>query len=302
SWAWRHTRNAELNRLDERPAIYTLSLADLQSLRFEHGKDAVVLEPKQVPPAGRVTWVTLVQDGSTLSFRGHRMAEKGLARFAPLRAQRALGPLSAERLQQAGLAPPTETVTVTSVKEQRKFALGTEASALRPLAESGSSRAYLVSIAQLANPQQALDRFFERSLHAFAWDEVTEIAMSARGRTARAVRLPGGTDAGWQWKGSTGSQSNPELSAWAVSLSQLTAKAPASSAAEAQSPAAVAIRYFKNRDPIGVFELGTSSSADGQTTWWGRTEWTISPVTLEGELSPFVSDISRMLMSAPAQP
>jgi hypothetical protein len=112
--------------------------------------------------------------------RGSEAAEKLFASFAPLRASRSLGILSAEKLKDLGIDTAKKRITLDLRKGKRSFAIvPAPAGGTEPyLRDEQSGQVYLVGRSFLSDFQSAASLLVERHVHTFRLEEADRIAVS----------------------------------------------------------------------------------------------------------------------------
>ncbi len=118
--------------------------------------------------------------------RGSEAAEKLFASFAPLRATRGLGILTADKLEELGLDKTKKRITLVLRTGQRSFAIApAPAGGTEPyLRDEQSGQVFLVARSFLSDFQAAASLLVERHLHAFRLDEADHMVVS-QGKTRR---------------------------------------------------------------------------------------------------------------------
>jgi hypothetical protein len=158
------------------------------------------------------------------SERLERLAEA----WAPLRAQRGLGVLPAERLGPLGLgadAKEPERVEVRCAGQAaRAFVVGGLAygGAGRYVRDEASGEVYLLGDAALADARLADLRFAQRDLHAFALRDVAQVEVSAGAARATLLHLRREQTAGDAWaRAAAPERSDEMIGNWLASLLRL---------------------------------------------------------------------------------
>ncbi len=113
--------------------------------------------------------------------RGSEAADKLYQKFAPLKAARALGQLSPEKMKELGLADSKRTLEVTAGGTRYAFKIGTPISGLSTpyLASESDGRVYLLGGTLLGELEAAQSRLVERRFHEFKPNEVDSVAVKA---------------------------------------------------------------------------------------------------------------------------
>ena len=119
-----------------------------------------------------------------------RPAEQLFERFAPLRAQRALGVLDAAKLKELGLDKTKKFVEVTARGVKRRFAIVSAPPGRRqPLhpGRAGQARSTSCPAQVLSDLQAASTNLVERRLHAFRVEDVDRLVITAGGKKKELV-------------------------------------------------------------------------------------------------------------------
>jgi hypothetical protein len=113
--------------------------------------------------------------------RGNETAQKLYERFAPLRASRALGTLSDDKLKELGLADSKRKLEVTAGGTRYAFKIGTPASGLSTpyLQNEADGKVYLLGGTVLGDLESASSRLIDRRFHDFKPNEVDTLTVKA---------------------------------------------------------------------------------------------------------------------------
>ncbi|RKG96377.1 hypothetical protein D7V97_35630, partial [Corallococcus sp. CA053C] len=124
--------------------------------------------------------------------RGNDMAQKLFARFAPLRAQRELGVLDTQKLEEIGLAKTGRLLTLTLDGAQKRFRLAAPASGWGApyLQRVSDGQVFLLGPALLPDLEAAANRLVDRRLHTFDVDGFDRVVITS-GATSRAFVASG---------------------------------------------------------------------------------------------------------------
>ncbi|MDQ3263792.1 MAG: DUF4340 domain-containing protein [Myxococcota bacterium] len=200
----------EVIALEARPS-------EVQSVRFDDGKKWVVLDRREdsvwithgthPPPATPVVTSTdggtpdggaslpdartLVPDAGTPAkvaavpvtreVRGNETAEKLLERFAPLRANRALGKLETDKLRELGLTASPRFLDVTLRSGTQRFHVSAVSpSGGAPYVQSEKNgQVYLVSATLISDLDAASTRLVDRRFHVFKQPDYDQVLLRA---------------------------------------------------------------------------------------------------------------------------
>ncbi|MCY1030915.1 hypothetical protein OV207_05555 [Corallococcus sp. BB11-1] len=124
--------------------------------------------------------------------RGNDLAQTLFARFAPLRAQRDLGVLDAQKLEEMGLAKTERALTLTLDGTPRTFRIAAPASGWGApyLQRDSDGHVFLLGPALLSDLEAASSRLVDRRLHTFDVDGFDRVVISA-GTASRAFVASG---------------------------------------------------------------------------------------------------------------
>ncbi|RKH39249.1 hypothetical protein, partial [Corallococcus sicarius] len=142
------------------------------------GTPAIAGTPAPVPPPREL--------------RGNDVAQKLFARFAPLRAQRELGVLEAQKLEELGLARTGRLLTLTLDGAQKVFRLAAPASGWGPpyLQRVADGQVFLLGPSLLPDLEAAASRLVDRRMHTFDVDGFDRVVITS-GATSRAFVASG---------------------------------------------------------------------------------------------------------------
>ncbi|MBN2574173.1 MAG: DUF4340 domain-containing protein [Deltaproteobacteria bacterium] len=112
--------------------------------------------------------------------RGNDSAEKLLASFAPLRANRSLGVLDAAKLKELGLDAANKRITLTLRNGKRTFAIvaAPPGGTLPYLRDEANGQVYVVARSFLSDLQAAASLLVERKPHAFRLEEADRLRIT----------------------------------------------------------------------------------------------------------------------------
>jgi hypothetical protein len=115
--------------------------------------------------------------------RANETAEKLFARFAPLRATRALGELDAKKLEEVGLASTPRKLTLTVGGKTEAFSLASPAGGWGTpyLRRESDGRVFLLGPALLPDLENATSRLVDRRLHTFELGDFDAVVVTAGG-------------------------------------------------------------------------------------------------------------------------
>jgi Domain of unknown function (DUF4340) len=165
---------------------------DVGLIRYDDGKGWVELSRRDdtvwmkvsARPEGKIPERTV---------RGNESALKLWEKFAPLRASRALGALSAEKLKEFGLDAPKKKIEVTVKGQKRVLAVGTSPFGVSDpyVKDDQEGKVYVLGGAVLSDLDGAANRLMDRTVHEFKAGEFDGIAVSAGGKKRELVVVGG---------------------------------------------------------------------------------------------------------------
>ncbi len=131
---------------------------------------APVAAPTEPPPPPR-------------ELRANEVAEKLFARFAPMRAMRALGELDAKKLEEVGLASTPRKLTLTVGGKEQAFSLASPPGGWGTpyLRREADGRVFLLGPALLPDLENATSRLVDRRLHTFDLGDFDAVVITAGG-------------------------------------------------------------------------------------------------------------------------
>jgi hypothetical protein len=126
--------------------------------------------------------------------RANETAEKLFARFAPLRALRALGEMDGKKLDEVGLASTARKLTVTVGGKPQAFSLASPPGGWGTpyLRREEDGRVFLLGPALLPDLENASSRLVDRRLHTFDVGDFDAVVITAGG-TSRTFTASGKT-------------------------------------------------------------------------------------------------------------
>jgi hypothetical protein len=124
--------------------------------------------------------------------RANETAEKLFARFAPLRAMRALGEMDGKKLDEVGLASTARKLTLTVGGKPQDFSLATPPGGWGTpyLRREADGRVFLLGPSLLPDLENASNRLVDRRLHTFDVGDFDAVVITAGG-TSRSFIASG---------------------------------------------------------------------------------------------------------------
>ncbi|HEX8699529.1 MAG TPA: hypothetical protein VF815_11875 [Myxococcaceae bacterium] len=124
--------------------------------------------------------------------RGNEAAKTLLGRFAPLRANRALGEMDAKKLEELGLTNSPRKLTLTVEGKEQTFTLASSTGNAwgPPYLLRGDGRVFLLGPTILPDLEGALNRLVDRRLHAFELGDFDSFTVT-QGKNSRTFLVSG---------------------------------------------------------------------------------------------------------------
>ena len=227
--------------------------------------------------------------------RGNDVAQKLFARFAPLRAQRELGVLDAQKLEELGLARSGRLLTLTLDGAPKVFRLAAPASGWGPpyLQRTSDGQVFLLGPSLLPDLEAAASRLVDRRLHTFDVDGFDRVVITS-GATSRAF-VASGKPPGAVQLAPVETPTAPDDFArtwhdrvWRLPPGELLGRGEAPPG-PAPTPA-FRIEYQQGGKPVG--ELTMAKTPDG--SWYARTEHTPGWTRMGGGLEPLAEEAVKL--------
>jgi hypothetical protein len=167
--------------------VVDVNKSDLQKVRYDDGTKWVELESRKEAD-GPAVWLKVSPNATTKApereVRGNENALKLWDKLAPLRAQRALGTLPADKLKELGLDQPKKHVELTARGQTRSFHAGTPAfNVAEPyVQDDADKRVYVLGGGVLSDLDSAGVRLMDRQLHGFKQNDFDALTVTAGGK------------------------------------------------------------------------------------------------------------------------
>ncbi len=296
-----YLRSKSGSTTNENEVLLDVHKRDIQRLVWSDVSKTITVDKRQGDDGEPYYWITseTTAGGKTQKkeLRASAEVDKLLESFAPWRAVRALGLVSAEKLKEFGLEASNKSVTVATPGGEHKVIIGdTEYGADQRYVQDGrDSHVYLVRAFVVSNLENAPGRYMERSLHRFNKTEIESATITAGDKSLDVVqknRLEPGKSF-WARK-SDAAKRDDLVGNWMDKVLALNALeyAPAETAA---TPV-VRITFHDDRNELGTLELLKAASADGKTTdWYAKTRHTIIPVKVRTNAEEIAKDVDKIL-------
>ena len=234
--------------------------------------------------------------------RGSDAAEKLFAILAPLRANRGLGILSAEKLKDLGLEGAKKRITLVLRQGKRSFAIvSAPTGGSDPyLRDEQSGQVYLVARSLLSDFQTAASLLVERHAHSFRLEEADRIAVS-QGATRREFLVSRGEQGVRLAPASSPDKPDSAFKTWHDRVFTLWPvevlgkdEVPAQGAPQVE----LRVEYSLRGRRLGFIEIGkaadfVTTSEDSKPTLFARSERTLGWFKLAAD--PLLADGQALL-------
>jgi hypothetical protein len=180
------TWQREPERATGEVVVVDASKGDLTKVRYDDGQKWVELESrKEAGVDGPAVWLKIAANEKAKTpervVRGNEGALKLWEKLAPLRATRALGVLTADKLKELGLDQPKKHVEVTARGRTWKFVGGSPAfNVSEPyVQDEGDKRVYVLGGGVMSDLDAASVRLVDRTLHTFKQTDFDALTVTA---------------------------------------------------------------------------------------------------------------------------
>ncbi|WP_164007220.1 hypothetical protein [Pyxidicoccus trucidator] len=227
--------------------------------------------------------------------RANETAEKLFARFAPLRAMRALGELDAKKLEEVGLASTPRKLTLTVGGKPEAFSLASPAGGWGTpyLRREADGRVFLLGPALLPDLENATSRLVDRRLHTFELGDFDAVVISAGG-ASRTFRASGNAPAGPVSLVPEESPDRPDEFArnwhdrvWRLMPLDFLGRDELPPGGELEE--AFRVEYRKGGKPVGELRV-----ARGQGSFFARTEHTTGWARLHAGVDSLANEAAKV--------
>ena len=122
--------------------------------------------------------------------RGNESANKLFDKFAPLKATRALGQLSADKLKEVGLDAPKKSFELTVHGSKRSFTIGASPFGVSDpyVKDDSDGKVYVLGGGVVSDLDGAAIRLVDRQLHDWKSTEYDALSLQASGKTRELVQ------------------------------------------------------------------------------------------------------------------
>ncbi len=242
---------------------------------------AVAQPPVQPPPPPR-------------ELKANETAEKLFARFAPLRATRALGELDAKKLEEVGLANTQRKLTLTVGGKAQAFDLASPTGGWGTpyLRREADGRVFLLGPALLPDLENATSRLVDRRLHTFELGGFDSVVVTAGGAT-RTFTVAGGAPGPVNLVPEEAPERPDEFArnwhdrVWRLLPLDYLGRGEVPPEGEPQE--AFRVEYRKGGQPVGHLTVAKAGGSH-----YARTEHTTGWTRLHGGVEPLANEASRV--------
>jgi hypothetical protein len=239
--------------------------------------------------------------------RGNEAASRMFERFAPLRAERALGVLDPAMLKNLGLDASKKSIEVTTRGVKRKFSIvpAPPGGSDPYLQDQQDKKVYIVPRQILSDLQSASTNLVERKLHSFRIEDIDRVSIDVGGKKkdlvgSRIEDYPGIRLA----PAETPDKTDPTLKNWNDKVFGLF---PAEVLGQGEVPAigppllAVRVDYSSRGRRLGFVELArgataaTSSPTPPKVDIYARTEYSLGWVRLPPDTLNLITEAESLV-------
>ncbi len=220
------------------------------------------------------------------AFRGNETCDKVLGRFAPMRALRVFGDLSADKIAEMELDEPEASLAITSAKGERVFDVGGRCYGSNNyyLRERDTGRVLLVEARMIGDIKGGSTRLMESQLQTFKKDEVERaVVATASGSREFLHQNRDDTKLAFWADASEPNRTADAADAWLDRIFRMRALQYFGAPPQGLAPAA-RVSFLDRDSEIGFAEIGTAEGEDGQTIFVVRTENTMEWVKVSDRM------------------
>jgi hypothetical protein len=260
-------------------------------------------KPKPPTPPGTKAPEQPVEKTPARRVRGNETAERLLASFTPLRADRSLGILDAAKLKELGLDAAKKRITLTLSTGKRTFTIvpAPPGGTLPYLRDEASKQVYVVARSFLFDFQSAASVLVERKTHGFRLEDIDHIhvTLGSLQRDFIVTRSEGTVKLA---AASTPDKPEQAVKTWHSKLFGLwpteilgAGEVPAEGAPQV----ALRIDYSARGRRLGFIELGkvaaiASTTNGAQDVLYARSEHTLGWVKLGNDTKTLLGDAQSL--------
>jgi hypothetical protein len=224
------------------------------------------------------------------SFASVSVAEKIAKALAPLRAQRAIGEIPADKEKTYGLDEPEGTLTIEVGDKKHVLVVGapTPGAGSRYVRDANTKLVYVIDAQPIRDIDGGAARLSERSVHAWKFTDVARASISADGQSRMLEKS--GTEGREFWADPQTPDVNDETSNnWLRKVQNLRPVQFLEAMPEGASRV-VRIEYGKKGDALGFLELHRYKGEGDKDEFAITTEYLRMPATVAQTLGEQVAD------------
>jgi hypothetical protein len=225
----------------------------------------------------------------TREYRANDSTDRLIEKFAPLRAVRALGVLSPEKLQEVGLADARRTIEIVTASGSHRFKVASDAlGASSPyVLDEHDGRVYVLRGTVLSDLEFAANRLVDRRLHAFREDEFDALLIRSGDKERRLVKAGDKLAAAPQQPPDEFATNWHERIWRTMGVDVLgRGESPASGAPKVE----LRLDYVRGNAPVGFIEMGKAGPEV-----FARTEHTAGWVRLHGGSAQILDEREKVV-------
>jgi hypothetical protein len=197
-------QNPKPTASDDKVVVLDAAKDDLRGISIITRTQTVSVSYKQDTDNKSYPWFVVEQNKRKRSFAGNDKTDKALEAFAPFKALRSLGKLSATELNEAKLEKPERKLILSLKSADKIYDLGGRTTGARDhylRTRGGSGEVFLIASAVLGDFEYPEGKFMERRLRASALKDVGKVMISANGKSKTILHKNrvSPNEAFWAW-------------------------------------------------------------------------------------------------------
>jgi hypothetical protein len=179
-----YTREEPAPGTTEKVTILDVPKESLKKVELYGKTSTVAISFKTDEQGKEYSWFVVEQNKKTRGFVGNDKVDKMLETFAPFKAIRSLGKLSADEIKETKLDPPERKLVLTVKSEAKEFDVGGRTSGARDhyVRTKGGQEVFLVASSVLGDLEFPEGRFMQRKLYEKELKDVEKITLMANGK------------------------------------------------------------------------------------------------------------------------
>ena len=191
------TWQREPERAPGEVVVIDVNKGDVQTVRLDDGSGKTVELERRNEASGEEprVWLKLSADAKlkkpAREVPGNEGAERLWAKFAPLRATRALGTMKADKLKELGLDQPKKKLEITARGVKHTYDIGSSPFGVSDpyVKDEQDGKVYVLGGGVVTDLESAGVRLVDRQLHAFKPGDFDSVTVSA-GAKSRTLTAP----------------------------------------------------------------------------------------------------------------